>query len=216
MRRILICLLSCLSLLCGCSRQLIRLSETENKLEQSMMNYFSETELPLFTGEYIEIKVKDLIIYYDEGHPIYVYDLLIAPIYDQKTVITGISLDSTEFPGKYEKLYYEINFTYEKLKRKLHTYKKTEEILCNEFQFMLVDNSWWYNYSITEEELESCLHNISVTVTINGNKDKVDLTGLIFHDYSEIDNYNRCIQTLIKTGNHSASLRAYVESNYTP
>lgn len=175
-------------LICGCNRVNTAdpLRNHYDELGVTMKNYFDEKDLPVYEGEYIEIKIYKAYRFFYKGDYRYFYDLLIAPKYNGKTVLSGIFLDAAEHPGKYDKLYYELNSSFEKLDPEGYAYKTVDKILCNEYKFCLYDNSWLYNYKIDKGTLNSCLSNMTVTVTINGKKDTVILRNIQFENGQEL------------------------------
>lgn len=179
--------------------------------DESMQNYYQETDLPVYKGEYFEVKVKEAFVYTKEnGFRLYVYNLLIAPIYNQKTVIYSFKLSSLEYGKKFEKMYYDHNHTFEKVNKDNYTYRTAGEILCNQYQFFLYDNSLLYGYEITEEQLNSCYTNILLTININGYKDKIELKDIQISEFTEDNLNNSIIKNLLTEDTLSASMHAYV------
>ncbi len=189
-----------------------KLADHYDQLNKSMQNYLDEKDLSTFTGKYVEVKVKDVIKYDRDGRIIYIYDVLFAPIYNQKTVISGIELSSIEYGNDVKKFYYEPNFSYSSLDKSNYTYNTIDEIIAERYQFFLEDNTIMYSYSLTEEQFESCLTNIKITITINGYDDEIELKDLVIHDYSaEVDNDNDIIARMLNGNNPFMSLSAYIE-----
>ncbi|MDO4378300.1 MAG: hypothetical protein Q4C64_04000 [Erysipelotrichia bacterium] len=191
-----------------------KLIDHYDELNVSMQNYFNEKDLPTFTGKYVEVKVKNIIKYNFNGKDTYIYDVIIAPIYNQKTVISGIRLSSVEYGKETDKFYYEPNDSYEKLKKGNYTYESIDQILANEYQFFLADYSEQYGYSLTAEQFESCLTNICMTVTINDYKDNVELTNLQVVDYSDEFADNEIIKIITKENILHSSIHAYVDIDW--
>ena len=183
-------------------------------LNISMQNYYDEKQLPTFTGKYIEVKAKNIIKYEFNGKNIYIYDLILAPIHNQTTVISGIKLSSSEYSKETDKFYYEPNDSYGKLNKENYTYEKNEQILANEYQFFLEDYSTVYGYSLTDEQFESCLTNICLTVTINGYKDKINLLDLKICDYEEKYANNEIVRFISDNNCLYSSLHAYVDVDW--
>ncbi|NMA17075.1 MAG: hypothetical protein GX935_07525, partial [Erysipelotrichia bacterium] len=86
------------------------MSDYISEADQSMRNYFNETDLPVYQGEYFEVKVKEAFVYSGEnGGKLYIYNLLIAPIYKQKMIISSFKLSSLEYGAKFDNIYFEQN-----------------------------------------------------------------------------------------------------------
>lgn len=183
-------------------------------LNISMQNFYEEKNLPTFTGKYMEVKANNIIKYEFNGKIIYIYDLIIAPIYNQKTVISGMKLSSSEYGKEVDKFYYEPNDSYGKLKKENYTYEKIEQILANEYQFFLADNSTLYGYSLTDEQFESCLTNICLTITINGYEDKINLESLKICEYDETLSDNEIVRFIAENNCLYSSLHAYVDIDW--
>lgn len=199
----------------GCDRNKPeeKLADNYDKLHESMQAYLDEKDLPTYTGKYVEIKVKGNVIKYlfNERY-VYIYTLLIAPIYNQKTRIEGIELSSVEYGNEVKKLYYPLNDGNEKLDSDFY-FDGIENLISLEYQFCLEDNSIMFGYKLTDEMYESCLTDICVTVKINGYKDKIILDDLVISDYSEedADNYLiKCMQRGIYT---FATLHTFSKDN---
>lgn len=200
--------------LCGCQQNDTsdKLSNHYDELNESMRNYLDEKDLPTFSGKYIEVKVKDVIKFNHNGKDIYIYDILFAPIYNQKTVFGGIELSSIDYGNKVKKFYYEANQVYGKLDKSKYTYTSINEIIAERYQFFLEDNTIMYSYSLTDEQFESCLTNIKITITINGYKDEICLNDIKIREFeSTTDSNNKIIARMLDGGNQSMSLSAYVE-----
>lgn len=195
---------------CASIKKTDRLDQHYEELETTMKNYLDETTLPAYTGEYVEIKIRKAYRFYFHGDYRYFYDLLIAPIYNSKTSIKGIVVDSEEHPKKYEKFYYDINHSYAKMYP--YTFESLEDILCLEYKFCLGNNSVWYNYKFDEGEFESAVSNITVTVNINGIKDKIVIHGIQFEDGTNLYKDEEILRDL-DNGRLHAQIYPFVKSN---
>ena len=211
-KKIILCLLLLL-FPAGCSQNDTsdKLIDHYDELNISMKHYFDEKDLPTYSGKYIEVKVKKIIRFDYNGNIIYVYDLLIAPIYNQKTRINSIKLSSIEYGKDVEKFYYDLNYVYGKLGNDIYNRKTIDKIVGLEYEFFLDDNSVLYGYSLSDEQYQSCLTNICMTVNINGYKDKIYLSNLTITDYTDEDKNNRVISYIVETNKAYGTLHAYAD-----
>ncbi len=121
-------------------------------------------------------------------------------------------MSSIEYGDDVKKFYYKPNDVYSSLNKSNYTYNTIDEIIAERYQFFLEDNRIMYSYSLTEEQFESCLTNIKITITNNGYDDEIELKDLVIHDYSaEVDNDNKIIARMLSGSSPFVSLSAYVE-----
>jgi hypothetical protein len=189
------------------------MSDYISEADQSMRNYFNETDLPVYQGEYFEVKVKEAFVYSGEnGGKLYIYNLLIAPIYKQKMIISSFKLSSLEYGVKFDNIYFEQNDVFGRVDKNKYTYLTVDQILCNQYQFCLYDNSFLFNYEITEEQLMSCFTNILLTININNYEDKIELKNIKISEFSKENLNNNIINIYMIEGVLSANIHAYVSA----
>lgn len=162
-----------------------------------------------YYGDYFNVKLEKVVKYNYRENDVYVYSLVIIPVYNEKISISGIKLEPNINNKKIEKLFYDINFTFEKLDKKKYTYEKLDEFIGIHFKFEIVDNSIDYGYELKKDDFLETLTNFNIIIKVNGKKDIINISNFEIEEYDKNDTID-LIEFLENTGKLQAILTAYL------
>ncbi|MBR0229944.1 MAG: hypothetical protein IJL94_01000 [Erysipelotrichaceae bacterium] len=159
-----------LTLLTGCTQNAKRLDDPSIlSLDESMKNFFSETELPVTYGKHWQAKVAQIIKVKTETSDYYLYYVLLAPIYKERLALTSVEFmpndylrkeyRTSKYPPNNESLIFDFDGAYlmDEMNYKYYAMRA-------EFCFTNINNSYQQEKGVTDEQFEEYMRNLSIAV----------------------------------------------------
>lgn len=181
MRKLLLVTLALLVILFGCKKSEV-IDNNDQDLTDTMKNFFAAKYDDYVKGDHFQVKLLSLAKVYYEDKVIYKYSIVIAPMLDERMNIYGFSLSLDDEAQKYYQeggltsydsfaiqIYDKGDLPVKSGKDDMHAYR-IETYLDNR------NNETQKDYGYTEEDFDSLLSKINVTIKYNNKKETLSVS----------------------------------------